>query len=51
MLKTDFESPEKKPLYVSPSVKEIELVTSQRILSGSSTPNDPESGPVSYPNW
>ncbi|MBQ0124178.1 MAG: hypothetical protein KBS58_04970 [Bacteroidales bacterium] len=35
MLKTDSESPEKKPLYVSPAVKEIELVTSQRILAGS----------------
>ena len=35
MLKTDFESPEKKPLYVSPSVKEIKLVASQRILAGS----------------
>ena len=51
MRKTDFESQEKKPLYVSPAVKEIELVTSQRILSGSNTSNDTESGSVSYPNW
>ena len=44
MLKTDFESPEKKPLYVSPAVKEIELVTSQRILAGSDQDMNSENG-------
>lgn len=44
MLKTDFESQEKKPLYESPSIKEINIVTSQRILETS-----PENGEVTYP--
>lgn len=44
MLKTDFESPEKKPLYVSPTVKEIELVASQQILAGSDQNMDSENG-------
>lgn len=50
MLITDFESQEKKPLYESPTVKEINIVTSQRILE-TSPGNDTENGDVTPGKW
>ena len=51
MLKTDFESQEKKPLYESPSIKEINIVTSQRIMTTSPSYSNGDGVENSYENW